>query len=150
MTDVLFYHLQRQPLEAVLPQLLQRSLARGWRAVVEAGSEDRVAALDDHLWTFAEDSFLPHAAGTAPDLVDEPIVLTSGPANPNAAQVRFCVDGAPLPTDPSGYERVVLVFDGRDDEALAAARRAWSTTRTAGLVATYWQQNEDGRWEQKA
>jgi DNA polymerase-3 subunit chi len=150
MTDVLFYHLQRQPLEAVLPQLLQRSLARGWRAVVEAGSDDRVAALDDHLWTFSEDSFLPHAAGAAADLADEPIVLTSGPGNPNAAQVRFCVDGAPLPPDPSGYERVVLVFDGRDDEALAAARRAWAATRTAGLVATYWQQNEDGRWEQKA
>src|SRR5690349_11599483 len=35
MTDILFYHLERQPLDRVLPQLLERTLERGWRAVIE-------------------------------------------------------------------------------------------------------------------
>lgn len=150
MTEVLFYHLQNQPLEAVLPQILERSLARGWNVVVQAGSRERLAALDDHLWTYAEDSFLPHAQDSEAGAAEEPVVLATGEANPNAASVRILVDGAALPGDLAPYQRLVLMFDGRDDEALRQAREAWKTVRAAGHDATYWQQNEQGRWEKKA
>lgn len=151
MTEILFYHLQRQPLEAVLPQLLERSLGRGWKVVVQAGSPERAAALDDHLWTYSDESFLPHAAAGAADVAGEPIVLTTeSGANPNGATVRFLVDGAGLPEDLSSYERLILMFDGNDDEALRRAREAWRSIRAGGHEATYWQQNDAGRWEKKA
>lgn len=150
MAEILFYHLQRQPLEAVLPTLLLRSLERGWRAVVQASSPERVRDLDEHLWTFAEESFLPHATDAEADLASEPVVLTVGEANPNGAQVRFLVDGAGLPVDAASYQRLVLLFDGNDEDALAAARRMWSEAKAAGHAATYWQQSEAGRWEKKA
>lgn len=150
MAEILFYHLQRQPLEAVLPTLLLRSLERGWRAVVQASSPERVRDLDEHLWTFAEESFLPHATDAEADLASEPVVLTAGEANPNGAQVRFLVDGAGLPVDAASYQRLVLLFDGNDEDALAAARRMWSEAKAAGHAATYWQQSEAGRWEKKA
>ena len=150
MTEILFYHLQRQPLEAVLPQLLERSLGRGWRVVVQAGSPERMAALDDHLWTYADESFLPHGLAGATDTVAEPIVLTIDGANPNGANVRFLVDGAAMPDDIGSYERLILMFDGNDDEALRRAREAWKLLRGAGHEATYWQQNDAGRWEKKA
>ncbi|GIR10158.1 MAG: hypothetical protein CM15mP21_4200 [Hyphomicrobiales bacterium] len=35
MTEVLFYHLERQTLEQVLPRLVQASLGRDWRVVVK-------------------------------------------------------------------------------------------------------------------
>jgi DNA polymerase-3 subunit chi len=150
MAEILFYHLQRQPLEAVLPTLLLRSLERGWRAVVQASSPERVRDLDDHLWTFSEESFLPHATDAEADLASEPVVLTAGEANPNGAQVRFLVDGAGLPQDVASYQRLVLLFDGNDEDALSAARRIWSQAKAAGHEATYWQQSEGGRWEKKA
>ena len=65
MADIWFYHLMRQPLERVLPPLLEKSLERGWRAVVQTASEERLRALDDHLWTYSDESFLAH--GTAGD-----------------------------------------------------------------------------------
>ena len=34
MTEILFYHLQRQPIERVLPGMLEKSLERGWRVIV--------------------------------------------------------------------------------------------------------------------
>jgi DNA polymerase III subunit chi len=94
MTEVLFYHLTRQPLDKVLPGLLERTLERGWRAVVQAGSRERVDALDALLWTYSEEGFLPH--GTARDGFPEhqPVFLTTGEDNPNGAALRFLVDGA--------------------------------------------------------
>ena len=149
MTEILFYHLERDPLEQVLPKLLERTLDRGWKAVVQAGSRERLDALDAHLWTYADDSFLPHASDGEGDLGEEVIVLTTGSGNPNGAEVRFLVDGAPLPDEAGAYQRLVLMFDGGDDEAVGAARESWRTLRTSGHELTYWQQSESGRWEKK-
>ena len=149
MTEVLFYHLQRQPLEAVLPALLERSLERGWRAVVRATSDERLSALDDHLWTFSDESFLPHGTDREPDVAEQPVVLTLSERNPNGAAVLFLVEGAPVPADASAYQRLVLLFDGNDEGALGAAREDWKRLKAAGHEATYWQQDERGRWQKK-
>ncbi len=150
MTEVLFYHLQRQPLEAVLPTLLERSLERGWRVVVQASTEERLSALDDHLWTYTDDSFLAHGTDREPDAADQPVVLTLAETNPNAASIRFLVESAALPPDTGSYQRMVVIFDGNDEEALAAAREQWKAVKVAGHDATYWQQDPRGRWEKKA
>jgi DNA polymerase-3 subunit chi len=149
VTEILFFHLQ-QPLEKVLPTLLLRSLERGWRAIVKASSPERLAALDDHLWTFSDESFLPHGIDSEPGPAGHPVLLTLADANPNAANVLFLVESAPLPTDLAGYERVTLLFDGDDADALARARDSWSAVKRAGHDATYWQENASGRWEKKA
>jgi DNA polymerase III subunit chi len=150
MTEAWFYHLQQQPLERVLPILLERTLARGWKAVVQVGGEERLGALDDHLWTFSDDGFLPHVTDKEPDAATNPIVLTLGDTNPNGAHVRFCVDGVGLPPETAGYERIMLIFDGNDDEALASARTEWKKAQDAGLSASYWQQDDSGKWDKKA
>ena len=150
MTEILFYHLQRQPLERVLPALLEKSLERGWRAVVQASSDERVEALDAHLWTYKDDAFLPHGTPKEGDPAEQPILLTSGDDNANAAQIRFLVDGAPFPADLTAYERVVLLFDGEDPDAVAAARERWSEAKAQGFDVTYWQPDEQGRWVKKA
>ena len=149
MTEVLFYHLQNMTLETVLPPLLEKSLERGWRVVVQATSEERVEALDAHLWTYRDDSFLPHATWQAADAAEQPILLVLEEGNPNNAQVRFLVDNAAIPADGESYERMVLVFNGDDSDALAAARAAWSDCKARGFVATYWQTDERGRWQKK-
>lgn len=150
MTEVLFYHLQDQSLERVLPGLLERSLERGWRVVVQTSSEERADALDAHLWTYRDDSFLPHGTYRQPEAAAQPVLLTIGDDNPNAANVRFLVDGSALPDDASSYERIVLMFDGNDDEAVATARLHWTSVKERGFEATYWQPDENGRWVKKA
>lgn len=148
MTEVFFYHLEARPLEQVVPQLLEKSLERGWRAVVEVGSGERAEALDAVLWTYRDDSFLAHGlAGQATDSL-QPILLTTGNDNGNGAQVRFFVDRA-VPRDTAGYERIVYLFSGHDPEALAEARAAWRALREGNEV-TYWQQSPDGRWTKQA
>ena len=149
MTDVLFYHLEHQPLERVLPSLVERTLERGWRAVVQAGSEERVEALDTLLWTFREESFLPHGTRRDGNSAEQPVYLTTNEENPNKAGVRFMVDGAET-AELSGYDRVVYLFDGRDETAVAKAREQWKAAKGAGCTVTYWQQSSEGRWEKKA
>lgn len=149
MTDVLFYHLEKQPLERVLPALVERSLSRGWRSVIQAGVTERVEALDDLLWTYADDSFLPHGTARDGHADAQAVYLTSGEENPNGAKVRFLVDGADL-ADIASYERVVYLFDGHDEAAVAAARATWKRARSGGHAVTYWQQDERGQWQKKS
>jgi len=148
-TEVYFYHLESRTLEDVLPTLLERSLERGWRAAVQAASEERVEALDTLLWTYRDESFLAH--GTARDGTPElqPIYLTAGEDNPNGAEVRFLVDGTEL-EDARAYARIVFVFDGRDEDAVTRARTAWQKAKADGYQVSYWQQDAQGRWQQKS
>lgn len=150
MTEVLFYHLQSQPVERVLPPLLEKSLERGWRVVVQTASEERADALDSHLWTYRDDSFLPHGTWRDRDAAEQPIILTVNGDNANNASVRFLIDCSELPGDAADYARLVLVFNGEDEDATAAARAAWSASRSKGFEVTYWQPDEQGRWQRKA
>ena len=149
MTEVLFYHLQNMTVENVLPPLLEKSLERGWRVVVQSNSPERADALDAHLWIYRDDSFLPHATWRVSDAADQPIVLTVEDDNPNGANVRFLVDSAALPQDAQGYERMVLLFNGDDPDALALARSAWTDCKARGFDVTYWQADERGRWQKR-
>lgn len=149
MTEILFYHLTESTLEDALPGLLERSLQRGWRVVVQTGSEDRRDALDQHLWTFRDDSFLAHGTDREAFPAEQPVLLTTGGDNANGAQIRFLVDGAE-PPGLSAYERAVFLFDGHDAAQLESARSHWTTMKAAGHEVTYWQQTPDRRWERKA
>jgi DNA polymerase-3 subunit chi len=150
MTEILFYQLKGQRLEDVLPALLQKSLERGWRVVVQGSSDERIEALDAHLWTWRDDAFLPHGTWRDAEAAEQPVLLTVNEHNPNGATVRFLVEGADMPSDLSAYQRLVLLFDGDDPEALEAARARWSKVKVEGFAVTYWRPDENGRWERQA
>jgi DNA polymerase-3 subunit chi len=145
VTEVWFYHLERTPLEQVLPELLERTLQRGWKALVRTVDAGRLAALDEHLWSFRPDSFLPHGRADEPKAERQPVLLTTDSANLNGANVLFLVDGAEA-EGLAGYERCVLLFDGRVELEVAEARRRWAGFRKSGLSVSYWKQGEGG-WE---
>jgi DNA polymerase-3 subunit chi len=154
MSEVLFYHLETRSLEDVLPSLLERTRERGWRAVIRVGSAERMAALDTHLWTYSEQTFLAHGTGANGHSDRQPIYLTVEDENPNRAEVLFLTGGA-VPEDWSSprhleYTRIVLMFDGRDGEALSFARVAWKNAKSAGHDVTYWKESPSGKWEKQA
>jgi DNA polymerase-3 subunit chi len=147
--DILFYHLTETRVEDALPPLLEKSLERKWRVAVQTVSAERSNFLDEHLWTWRADSFLPHGPDNDEFSADQPILVTAGGGNANQATVRFLVDGAETP-DLGGYQRVVFMFDGHDEAQLALARRQWKTLKGEGHALSYWQQTHEGRWEKKA
>ncbi len=149
MTEVLFYHLTESTLEEALPPLLEKSLERGWKAVVQTGSDERRASLDTHLWTDRDDAFLAHGMDHEPQAPEQPVLLTTGQGAANSAQIRFLVDGA-SPPDLSSYARAVFMFDGHDETQVQQAREHWKAMKAAGHQATYWQQTPERRWERKA
>jgi len=150
MTEMLFYHLERQPVAQALVALLERSLERNWRVVVQTVSDERLEALDGHLWTYRDDSFLPHGTFREPHAAEQPVLLTTDETNPNGASVRFLIDGAPVPQDAESYQRLVLMFDGNDPDAVEDARQRWREAKARGFDCTYWQADDSGRWVKKA
>ncbi len=147
MTEILFYHLEQRSLEQVLPVLLEKTLEKNWRAVVELGTAERVEALDTALWTYRDDSFLPHCVADSQTNPRQPIILCADATNPNNAQVRFFVDRA-LPRTGEEYVRLVFMFDGHDPDAVSEARAAWKEL-SGEHETTYWQQDQNGRWAKK-
>lgn len=149
MSEVWFYHLTASSLEAALPQLLQKSLERGWRVLVQGTEPDRIDHLDRYLWTHDEAGFLPHGKSGGDDDHRQPVLLTTGGANANDAQVLVLIDGAEMDADSlSPFQRVLVMFDGNDTDAVASARTYWKTITDSGAEARYWAQ-ESGKWVQK-
>ena len=146
--DIRFYHMTSTALEAALPQMLEKTLERGQRAVVRAGSPERVEALTSWLWTYRDRSFLPHGSAKDGHAEHQPVWLTDRDERPNGAQVLFLTDGA-----ASGrlddYELCAVLFDGNDAAALTAAREQWRDLKDSDHDLTYWQQDEGGRWQKK-
>ena len=147
--EVWFYHLERSGVDQVLPELLDKTLAKGWRAVVRASGQDRIDQLDSWLWSHRDDSFLPHGRAEEPLADRQPIVLTQTQDRPNAAQALFLIDGAEAGV-LDGYERCVLLFDGRDPAALGLVREQWKAFKAAGLPVSYWRQGSERGWEKQA
>ncbi|WP_298747679.1 DNA polymerase III subunit chi [uncultured Brevundimonas sp.] len=147
--EIWFYHLERSRLDQVLPGLLEKTRERGWRALVRAADERLLEDIDERLWTYRDDSFLAHGGDSGPEAARQPIVLTRGGENPNGAQALFILDDAEL-GDTKGFDRCFIIFDGRDEAALASARARWKTLKAAGANLAYWRQSPEGRWEKAA
>jgi DNA polymerase-3 subunit chi len=147
LAEVGFYHLTRTALEPALGQLLSKVLESGVRAVVMASSKERVEALTKGLWTYRTDSFLPHGSAKDGHAEDQPIYLTEKPEVPNAATVLVLVDNAAADPLPEGIERVLIMFDGQDETAVANARGLWKAHQEKGNKLVYWQQTERGGWK---
>lgn len=149
MIDIGFYHLQKTPLERALPKLLERALERGMRALVVAGSAERVAHLDAALWTYDPASFLPHGAAGDGRPEDHPVWLADHETELPDRNLLVLVDGGES-AHIAAFERVIDMFDGQDPDAVSAARRRWKAMKEAGHKLTYWQQTDRGGWEMKA
>ena len=147
--EVWFYHLERSSLDQVLPDLLDKTLKKGWRAVVRTGAPDRLEHLDGWLWSFRDESFLPHGLVDEPFAEHQPVLLTTSMETPNAAQALFLIDGAE-PGDLTPHERCIVLFDGRDEAALGQARSRWKTFKAEGRPISYWRQGDERGWEKMA
>ncbi|RBP17127.1 DNA polymerase III chi subunit [Roseiarcus fermentans] len=147
MSEVRFHHCERRRVDQALPDLVARLYAEGRRVVVRAPSAEMVQALNDRLWTWDEASFLPHGAAGDGDPATQPVFLTDTLGNPNAATVLVLLAGAETSPGDDAFDTAIRLFDGRDEEALGEARRAWKRLRDAGLSPSYWREGEDGGWD---
>ncbi|MEM6780744.1 MAG: DNA polymerase III subunit chi [Pseudomonadota bacterium] len=149
MTEVRFYHLQKQTLDQALPQILTKALSIGHRIVVKLGSKDSVEHMNKHLWTYRQDSFLPHGSAKDGHAEYQPIWLTAENDNPNNADLLVTGGGA-IPDSIEDYKLCCEFLDGFDDDAITQARERWKSYKDKGFEVTYWQQDDKGAWNKKA
>ncbi len=137
-----FYHIEQGSVDAAIAPLIEKCLDRKWRVVV-AAHEDTIVRLDRSLWTFREDSFLPHGRART-DAAKHPVLLSTEAVATNGAKVALLLDGSDA--DPSLFERIMVVFDGGDETARAKARQQYKAATDAGGNARYFQQERGGGW----
>ena len=144
-----FYHLEASTLEGVLPDLLTKTLGKGWRALVRFPDGTHLAEWDDFLWTFQDASFLPHGREDQGRADLQPILLANSTKTADGFDAVFLVDGADV-ADVSSAQRVMVMIDGRSEEAVQRERARWKALKEAGATMSYWQQGSRGGWEKKA
>ncbi|MEM8631157.1 MAG: DNA polymerase III subunit chi [Pseudomonadota bacterium] len=150
MGEAYFYHMTRQPLEATLPVLLQKSLQAGWRVLVRGQSPERLDWLDQRLWLGPEEGFLPHGLAGGPHDALQPVLLSTEGSATNGAACLMSVDGAEVTApEAEDYTRVCILFDGTDASAVDHARGQWRQLTGGGVPAKYWSE-EGGSWQMKA
>lgn len=150
MGEVLFYHLTRSPVEAVLELILPRALAQGWRVAVRGRDRARLEWLDERLWLGPEEGFLPHGLAGGPHDARQPVLLTTEAQAPNRPQGLAVIDGAAVgPDEAAALERIWVLFDGADPQAVEDARTLYKAFRTAGVAPQYWSE-AGGRWQRQA
>jgi len=150
MGKAMFYHLTQSPMEVTATLLLTRAHAQGMRVAVRARALEVLERLDLHLWTARKDSFLPHGIAGGPHDGDQPILLTTEQTAPNSPVCVMAVDRAAIdPREVAGLERLWVLFDGQDPEAMQDARAQWKAMTAAQVPAEYWSE-ESGTWARKA
>lgn len=149
MLRVDFYHLQKQTLEAVLPKLLEKAYTLGKNIKVKVGNELRVEFLNSLLWTYNDESFLPHGSKKDGFGENQPIWLSAEDDNPNNAKLLFLTDGADYKGQLESFERVFNIFDGHNEQAIEQSRNFWKELRSKGYELHYWQQDAQGKWSEK-
>lgn len=166
MTEVLFYHLESKPLDLVLPELLEKCYERDWKTYIQCADKMMAQNIDKLLWSYNPDGFVPHGLDDAPQAQRQnfdkqqysalqPILIGTQAHNPNAATVRFLLAGSDMPADEiSNYQRIIVMFDGTNEQAVKTARNQWKTYKSLPAEAisaiTYWQQDMAGKWQKKA
>jgi DNA polymerase III subunit chi len=147
VSEVRFHHLERRRVDQALPALLERALEEGRRILVRASSDEMVAALNERLWTYDDASFLPHGAAGDGDPMTQPIFLTADVENPNAATMLVRLSGVEASQGDDAFDLVILLFDGRDEAALAHARGEWRWLKDEGCAISYWRESDESGWE---
>ena len=147
-TEAWFYHLEYGSIDQALPELLEKTLARGWRAMVRCTNPDQLEHLDSWLWQYRDDTFLAHGRGGQPNASRQPILLTEGEEAENGAQALFILDDPPSGLE--AYERCIVLFEGTNEVAVTRARRLWSSYKAAGSAVAYWKQQETRGWTRQA
>ncbi|MEL6686250.1 MAG: DNA polymerase III subunit chi [Pseudomonadota bacterium] len=144
-----FYHLEASTLKGVLPDLLGKTLQKGWRALVRFPDGTDLADWDDFLWTYQDTSFLPHGREDQGRADMQPVLLANSAQSAEGFDAVFLIDGAKL-DDVTAAERVMVMIDGRSEDAVQCERARWKQLKDAGATMSYWQQDPQGGWEKKA
>lgn len=140
-----FYHLDRSPLEHVLPRIAERVVEGGGRLLVVSGDDGLAEQLDVHLWNYSAESFLPHGRAGEAGEADQPILISAVLDPLNGARNVALADGV-WREEALGFDRAFYFFDG---ETIAGARAAWRALAGRGDVdPRYWKQDDNGKWRQ--
>ena len=150
MSQIDFYHLQKQSLEQVLPKLVEKAYATGKHIKIKVGNDARVEFINATLWTYDDEAFLPHGTKKDGFAKEQPIWISAEDDNPNQADMLFLVDGADIElAQAEQFTRIFNIFDGNDEHALQQARTFWKDISATNNSKNYFQQDENGHWHKK-
>jgi DNA polymerase III subunit chi len=143
--EINFYHLTRTSVEKTLPRLLEKVLEAKQRAVVLTESTARTHALNETLWTYSTNAFLPHGSAAEGQPMEQPIWLTETLENPNQSNVAVQL-GHEVIDNFDTFKKCLYLFDSNHPEVLDKARQNWMTYKSKGYTLRYFQQEADGNW----
>jgi len=149
MTEIRFYHLQKQSLDQALPLILEKAYGAKYRALVIMQDEKEAERMSSLLWSYKQSSFLPHGSKKDGKAEQHPVWISDKDENVNQSNALILSQGR-TSEKVSDYDLVCEMLNGHSDQEVNDARSRWKQYQDAGYDITYWFQNENGGWEKKA
>ena len=148
MADIRFYHMEQSTLDQALPSIALKAWQSGKNVLIRVPDKQEASRLNDLLWTFHPNVFLPHGADGDKHPERQPVFLSANDENVNNAEILILTHGCVI-EDISSYAMVCEMLDGRVESQVKDARSRWKIYKEAGHDLTYWQQDENGKWAKK-
>ena len=148
MTSVAIYELKRTPLLEGLPRLISKIYEAGFRVLIKTPNKDRAPSLNDTLWTFPPQAFLPHGMEGEASSEDHPIWITTQETNDNNANLLVTTDGVEH-SNMASFAKCVAMFEGQDESVRMNIHSKIAEYQKAGFEVTYWQESETGVWNKQ-
>lgn len=145
-----FYQLASDQTDELAAQLAEKCHTTGKKLVIYAPKQ-LCEAISRALWVLRDLSFLAHGIDGGDGAEFAKIwICSKTEENPIAAEFAMTVAAIELP-DMARFERVFVLFNGKDEQMLQTAREQWkSYTHMFQGRCRYFAKTDDGRWEQKA
>lgn len=141
--------MEKSNLEQTLPALINKALQNNHKIIIKAANQNDLDKLNEHLWAYSPNSFIPHGSAKDGHAESQPVYLTLKDENPNGADVLILTQGAQC-ENLKDYALVCEMLDGHNQDHIENARSRWKTYKEDGLEISYWQQGPQGGWENKA
>ena len=103
-------------------RIVEKAYRLGHRVYVRTGNSDDTNVLDDLLWTFSQNSFVPHQLSTESVSLESPVVIGEHPPAAEGADVVISVADDPI-SYFTAYQRIVEIVGCDDDEKVSGRKR---------------------------
>ncbi|GAB4276981.1 MAG: DNA polymerase III subunit chi [Deferrisomatales bacterium] len=136
MSIVAFHEVKGPRWELALCRLVEAAYGRGERLYLWADSEAAARRLDDLLWTFRDEAFVPHGLWQGEARLEEPVAVGWQAGNPNGATCLVLARDA-APEEVAGFPRVLDLAPVDVPELRQAARARYRAFRDAGFDVSF-------------
>jgi len=141
-----FYNASHRDVVADITWLTENIFKKNNSIVIFCTDQETAKVVDDFLWSYKEDSFLPHALKKHEEVSLNPILVSTDLDEGFEHNVLIALNGVLInEKDWQRFAKIYYFFDDQDMTEKENARSMWKSFSSLDIDCKYWI-NEKNKW----